>query len=179
MKALKQFLPRMIALAAVLVSPFTARAAGFDAFLEIDGIEGESTKPGHVGEIDIESFSWSVKKTNAAAGPTLSEFVIAKKVDKSSPKLFEACAQGQPIPTVTLTCRKAGTTQPQYYTVTFEECLVSSYQSGGSSGDDRPTESISFNYTKITFTYQPQDANGVPTGPPVIGRWPPGTPGTP
>ncbi len=29
-----------------------------DYFLEIDGVEGESTDAGHKGEIDVLSFSW-------------------------------------------------------------------------------------------------------------------------
>ena len=35
----------------------------FDAFLKIDGIEGESTDKTHPGEIEIQSFSWGVSNT--------------------------------------------------------------------------------------------------------------------
>jgi len=165
----------MIALAAVLVSSLAARAAS-DMFLKIDTIDGESTKAGHSGQIEIESFSWDVTRTGAATPPTLSEVVIVKQTDKSSPKLMEACATGQPLPQVVLTVRKAGTTQPEYYKVTLSDCLVSSYQSSGNAGNDRPTESISFNYTQIEFEYLQLDVTGTPVGDPVIGRWPPGTP---
>ena len=39
----------------------------FDAFLKIEGIEGESTDKTHPGEIEIESFSWGVANTGTAA----------------------------------------------------------------------------------------------------------------
>ena len=35
----------------------------FDAFLKIEGIEGESTDKVHPGEIEIQSFSWGVSNT--------------------------------------------------------------------------------------------------------------------
>ena len=38
----------------------------FDAFLKIEGIEGESTDKAHPGEIEISSFSWGVSNTAAA-----------------------------------------------------------------------------------------------------------------
>ena len=43
--------------------------------------------------------------------------------------------------------------------VTLSDVLVSSFQSnpsGSSSGGERPTESISLNFTKIEWSYQPQ-----------------------
>ena len=36
----------------------------FDAFLKIEGIEGESPDAKHKGEIQLESFSWSESQTS-------------------------------------------------------------------------------------------------------------------
>ena len=43
-------------------------------------------------------------------------------------------------------------TQQPYMEIKFTDLLVSSYQGGGSSGD-RPTESLSLNFTKVEGTY--------------------------
>jgi len=45
-----------------------------------------------------------------------------------------------------------------YLKITLEDCLITSYQvSGQSGGDQLPTESISFNYAKIDFSYVGSD----------------------
>ena len=88
-----------------------------DMFLEIKEIPGESSKAGHVEQIDIVSFSFgavqsgSFARGGAGGGAGKAEFQdisIVKEVDKSSPKLFQACACGTHFPKATLYVRKAG-----------------------------------------------------------------------
>ena len=40
----------------------------FDAFLKIEGIEGESTDKTHPGEIEIGSYSWGVEQPGSVGG---------------------------------------------------------------------------------------------------------------
>lgn len=54
-----------------------------------------------------------------------------------------ACATGEHIKDVKLSCRKAGKEQQDYLVVKFSDVLVSSYQTGGSEGTEIPIESIS------------------------------------
>lgn len=143
------------------------------AYMKLGDIKGEATDAGHVEEMDVLCFSHSLSRSNSATQPTLNEFVITKVVDKASPKLAEACAKGQPIPLGVLSMRKAGsTTTNDYYVIELENLLISGYQTGCGSGDSKPTESISMNFTQIKWIYEPQTSNGVPTGPIVTGRWP-------
>jgi type VI secretion system secreted protein Hcp len=141
----------------------------FDAFLKIDGIKGESVDKSHKDEIVLESFSWGV--ANAGAGyagsagratgkASPSDFSVVKKIDKSSPDLFSACASGKHTPTMTVTVRKAGGTPLEYLKYKFSDVMVSSYQAGGSSAGDLPVETVSFNYAKVEISYVPQDAKG-------------------
>lgn len=110
-------------------------------------------------QIDVYSFSWGVTQTfdsSAGAGSgagkvQFQDFHFTKKTDKSSVVLFQACATGKHFPTATITVRKAGGGQQEYMVIKFTDLLVSSYQSGGTSGDAIPTESISLNYAKIEF----------------------------
>jgi type VI protein secretion system component Hcp len=46
----------------------------------------------------------------------------------ASPSLMKACATGKHYPAVTITCRKAGGTQQEYYTVKLEDAVISSVQ---------------------------------------------------
>lgn len=146
----------------------TASAASVDYFLKIDGIEGESTDRAHKGEIEIESFSWGVSQGgNRAAGggggtgkANFQDFHFTMQVSKASPKLFLATATGQHIKEAVLTARKSGENQQEYLKVTFTDLLISSYQTGGSSGDVVPTDEVSLNYSKIEIEYTPQKEDG-------------------
>src|SRR5256885_3864946 len=101
--------------------------AAVDYFLKVDGIEGESTDSKHKGEIDVQSFSWGETQsgTFAAGGGggagkvAMQDFHFVMGVNKSSPKLMLACANGQHIKQAVLTCRKAGTDQQEYMKWTF------------------------------------------------------------
>jgi type VI secretion system secreted protein Hcp len=143
--------------------------AQVDYYLKIDGIEGESADSKHKSEIDLESWSWGETQsgTSATGGGggagrvSMQDFHFTMKYNKSSPKLFLACASGQHIGKAVLTCRKAGGEQEEYLKVTMSDLLVSSYQSGGSSGGDLvPTDQISLNFSKVEFEYKEQTAKG-------------------
>ena len=84
----------------------------FDTFLKIDGIEGESTDDKHKGWIEILSYSWGesqmVSRTASSSGGGTSARVdmqdlsVVKTLDKSSPLICLACAEGKHIKEVTL-----------------------------------------------------------------------------
>ena len=150
--------------------------AAVDYFLKIDGIQGEAQDKTHKNEIQIESFSWGANQTGTAshgggmgAGRVqMQDFHFVMRVNKSSPKLMLACANGEHIKSAILVCRKAGKDQQEYLKIYFEDMLISTYQTGGqASGDALPTDQISFNFTTIKLEYAPQKADGS-LGSPVI-----------
>jgi type VI secretion system secreted protein Hcp len=83
------------------------------------------------------------------------------KLNKASPKLFLACAQGEHIKTVWLTARRAGTDKTGDYFLkwSFADLLVSSYQTGASGGE-LPLDQIAFNFAKIEVEYKEQKPDG-------------------
>jgi type VI secretion system secreted protein Hcp len=149
-----------------------ALAANVDIFLKVDGCEGESPDEKHQNEIQLLSYSFGATQPGSAgigggAGVgkvQLHDFSFTKHVDKASPKLFSTCASGRHIPTVKLTCRKAGGSQLEYMTTTFTECLISSHSITQDTGSMLPVEHYTMNYTKIQFEYQGQDEKGNPKG---------------
>jgi len=150
--------------------------AAVDYFLKIDGIQGESRDDRHKDEIDIESFSWGETQsgTFAVGGGggsgkiSMQDFHFTMPVNKASPALFLACAQGNHIKNAILTCRKAGRDQQEFLKVTMNDVLVSSFQIGGAEGVV-PTDQISLNFAKIEVEYQEQDATGKLVG--SIKKW--------
>ena len=136
----------------------------FDAFLKIDGIEGESLDKQHKDEIEIDSYSWGVAQTGTggsgggggAGKAVLQDFHFSAKLSKASPNLMLACATGKHFKEATLTCRKAGGGGFEFLKIKLSDILVSGYSPDSSSGGDQPEESWSLNFVKIDFLYTVQ-----------------------
>jgi type VI secretion system secreted protein Hcp len=147
----------------------------FDAFLKIDGIGGESTDGQHSDWIEVSSFSWGVNQASNGVGAGASagraqvhDFSFTKSVGKSSPQLMQAAASGQHLNKAVLACRNAGTTDPDYLTITFSNVLISGFVEGGhaeSQDEPTPSEQISFNFQKVKLAFTPQNADGQPGTP--------------
>ncbi|HEX2879545.1 MAG TPA: type VI secretion system tube protein Hcp [Polyangiaceae bacterium] len=154
------------------------QAASVDMFLEIDGIKGESKDEKHKGEIEILSFSWGATNPTSDFGGgggtgkvSISDLSVIKPVDRSSTELFVHTATGKHIPEATLTLRKksSDTGEPQeFLKIKLNDILVSSVQQAGAGDSDRPTESISLNFTKIELAYQTEDGSVVTGGYDII-----------
>ena len=147
--------------------------AAVDSFVKIAGIDGESQDEQHKGEIDVLSWSWGMNGASLRASPTnpsqpvgplaracTHEFTITKQVDRASPSLFASAATGTSIPTAVITVRKAGRGQQEFMTVTLSNVVVSSVAQAGASGDQGPTESVTFNFSSVLIVYTPQNADG-------------------
>lgn len=170
--SLKCAMAGLFALATGCVMAVPAMAAS-DIYLKIEGIPGESAAADHKGEIEVLSWSLGASQPasprfggSAAAGRATQgapaappqgpgAITVSKSYDPSSAKLMQACAQGKHFPKATLSVRKAGGGQQEYMTYELENVMISSYslsaQGGASGGGDRPMESLSLNYTKITY----------------------------
>lgn len=140
-----------------------------DMFLMLDGIKGESADDKHKGEIDIESFSWGLAQTGAGHRGSgsgtgkvdIQDIHFTKKVDKSSPILQLACANGKHIAKGKITLRKAGENPLDYLTIDLESVLVSTYQVAHTAGSlDVPSEQFSLNFVKIKTEYWTQSDKG-------------------
>ena|SRR3990172_8361155 len=142
--------------------------AASDYFLKIEGVPGESSDDKHRGEIEVESWSFGASQSGSmtmgggggAGKVSMQDFTFTKHVDKSSPKLFESLVTGQHLKEAKLVLRSAGGSQVEYLVITLSDVLVTSYSTGGSSGDDRPMESFSLNFSQIKMSYVEQDAKG-------------------
>jgi type VI secretion system secreted protein Hcp len=133
------------------------KAMAFDAFLKIDGIPGESTDDGHTDWIEVLSYSCGISQNASASASSgggataeradFSELSIVKSLDKASPKLAVACADGTHIASVVLELCRAGGDKLKYMEYKLTNCIVSTVRPGGSSGggEKLPLEEVAFN----------------------------------
>lgn len=142
----------------------------FDAFIKIKDIDGESTDENHQGWIELLSYDHGVTQqvsgTASSAGGASAEranfknFSITKQLDIATPALNLACADGTHIDEVLVELCRAGTDKVKFMEYKLTNCLISAVTVSGGSGGDLPTESVTFNYGKITWSYAKQDRKG-------------------
>ncbi len=136
-----------------------------NAYLMVDGRPGPSTSKKDA--IDFLSFSFGASMSavigvgssgsEARAGrANLQDVTIMKVVDKTSPLLFDDCVTGNYLKKVDIVYDKPmGDSQEDYYKIHMEDALITSIQHSGSQ--ENPVESISFAFSKIKVSYNPEE----------------------
>jgi type VI secretion system secreted protein Hcp len=148
-------------------------------FLKVESILGESTVAGHANEIDVLAYSTGATNSGTfqygggggAGKVNFQDLSFTKYVDGTSPAFLLACATGKHFATVELkgTRRKNGVLQ-EYLTVKMSDALVTSVSGGGTAGEQKQTENISINFSKIEFTVRKLNPDGT-LGAPVTITW--------
>jgi type VI secretion system secreted protein Hcp len=162
-----------------VASSIQAADQGASFFLKIDGVQGESTIPGHLNEIDVLAYSFGASNSGStgtgggggAGKANFQDLSLTKRVDGTSPVLLLACASGQHFGTVELKgVRGKNTKMEEYLIIKLTNVLVSSVSAGGTDGGDASAENISFNFEKIQFIVRKTNPNGT-LGAPVTMTW--------
>jgi type VI secretion system secreted protein Hcp len=151
----------------------------FDAFVNIDGIPGESTDGKHSGWIEAISYNCGVNQSASATASSVGggsseradfdKFSFAKQLDKASPKLAMACAAGTHINNITVEICRAGDDKVKYMEYKMTNCIISSVKTGG--GGEFPSENVSIDYGKMEWFYTVQKREGGGASGNVAGGW--------
>jgi type VI secretion system secreted protein Hcp len=138
-----------------------------DIFAKLGDIKGESVDAKHKDEIEVLSFSWGL--TNAGSSPsaagagagkaTFKDLSIVHRIDKASPALMQACANGTHIKEATITHRKAGKEQQEYFVVKLNDIIITSVTHAAGSGEPA-SENVSLTFAKVAVEYKSQNADG-------------------
>jgi type VI secretion system secreted protein Hcp len=135
-------------------------------YMSFGKFEGDVTTSGFEKWIELSSFQWGVGRGigSAMSGqasressiPSVSEVVVTKRMDKSSPKLWEDSVGGKLNSTVKIafTTTSEGETK-KFLEYEFTNTGLSGYSI--SSGGDMPTESLSLNFTKVEWSLTSMD----------------------
>lgn len=126
-------------------------------FMKFGDIKGSATEEHHKEWISINSFQFGVGRgisspTGASADreaslPSVSEIVVTKEQDASSGPLFNQALGLADSVDVTIDFISTGKEDTPYLQYLLTDVLISGFSQ--SSGGDRPSESLSLNFTKI------------------------------
>jgi type VI secretion system secreted protein Hcp len=123
------------------------------------------------------AYSWGASNagTGSAGGGAgarkvrITDFHFTTHTSQASPLLFLATANGRHLKSGLVTVRRKGRGQQEYLKIELTDVLVSSYQSGAGNGA-APQDQVSLNFSKITYSFYPQKADGS-LGAPVTAAW--------
>jgi len=148
-------------------------------FLKIDGIDGDATHDKHKNWIEVHSASWGLSRSafwstgsgkNRESGtPTLSDVMISKATDKSSPKLFQMSTTGDATKGAEIHIIQTGDPGETYLVYKLSDILITNFQWGGSDGS-QPSEHVSINFHKFEIKYVPFDEKNKAQSP-VIAKY--------
>ncbi len=155
----------LVLLVFVLALPFAAASDQF--YLSVKGqkqgvINGDATAAGWENSIEVLAFSFGASSprdagSGMATGKTqFQPFVVTKRIDKSSPQLFQALTTGENLPDVKLSLVGTDRTGKDlaYYTVTLTNAAITGITDTYDPSDGLPPhEAVSFTYQKIQVQY--------------------------
>ena len=132
------------------------------------GVKGDVTEGNHKDWIELSSFQWGVGRgisspTGASAdressAPSVSEVVVTKTQDISSVGLLTEAFQGDGVNAQIDFLRTNKDQMDVYMTIELVNVMISGFST--SSGGDRPSESITLNFTKLTYKGTQMAADG-------------------
>jgi type VI secretion system secreted protein Hcp len=139
-------------------------------------IKGTSTVSGHTDWITIDAVQMGVGRAISVSGggkdrdtsnPSFSEITLTKATDIASADLFMQAVCGKSLGKAEIHFLQTGGSdkkQQVFLTLELESAIISSYSA--SSGGERPTETFSINFTKISYKYDSFSGDTVTTGTP-------------
>ena len=130
---------------------------GYATYLKLDGISGECSEESHRGWLAVDSFSHSVTNHPQGNGPMLGDLSIAKFVDRSTPLVARATAEGRLFQEAVLELCRTDGSQARFLEIRLGKVRVTMQSlSGGPQADGRtPYESLNLSYEKIEWLYDP------------------------
>jgi type VI secretion system secreted protein Hcp len=135
-----------------------------NAYLVLDGIDGPSKSKKKA--IDIMSFSFGSSHSamiSSASGGELKagkanfqDLSVMKVLDKTSPELWAHCIKAIFVKKIEIFYDKEVDAKPEdYFKIELADALITSIQLSGSN--EHPIESVSFTYSKVKVSYNPED----------------------
>jgi type VI secretion system secreted protein Hcp len=131
-------------------------------------IPGDVTADGWVGWIELNSFQFGVGRGIASptggsadresSAPSVAEITITKDQDSSTGPLVTEALQGEGVTVIIDFVKTSQGQLVKYMEYTLTNPMISGWST--SSGGDRPSESLSLNFTKIQVDPTTIDATG-------------------
>jgi len=141
-------------------------------YMQFGSVKGKVTTKGYEDWIELGSFQFGVGRgvssphgsssDREASAPSVSEITVSSQMDASSNPLFTDAVAGVFKSTVIIAMTTTGQGAVQEFVrYTLSSCGLSGYSV--SSGGDRPSESMSLNFTKVEIKYTTYDKDNNPS----------------
>lgn len=137
----------------LVLSP--ALVAG-DLLMKVSGVEGESTKKGFKGWIDVLSLGLDghLGDTERGVKGSAGAVVISKEIDRSSVALKIGLVKGQVFSDVTMILRREVEGVPQEFAkLEFRDVVVTSSSEEGTLKDDQVLEQVGLSFRQVFYSY--------------------------
>jgi type VI secretion system secreted protein Hcp len=131
-------------------------------------VKGDVTAKGWENWIELNSFQFGLGRGIASptggsadresSAPSVSEITITKDQDTSTGGIATAALQGEGVTVIIDFVKTSSGQLTKYMEYTLTNTLISGWST--SSGGDRPSESISLNFTKVKIDPTTIDATG-------------------
>lgn len=144
-----------------------------NGFVQFGSFEGEATDSKHSGWSILVSVSAPISRTTGgfsqsergAGGTAVGTVTVVKDLDATSVKLQKACAKGQVLPTVKVDlCTQVPGGLSPFLSYVFENAIITHYDLEDPRSQEQLLESVSFTYTKATWTYVKYGPDGTSQG---------------
>ena len=140
-------------------------------------ITGDVTTKGFAGQFEAHSFQFGVGRAvgspigassnRETSTPSVSEIVLTKPYDQATGGLIKESLSGAGKATAVISfVRTDGGGGVVFAEYTLTDVMLSGWST--SSGGDKPSESISLNFTKVQIKLTPQKDDGTPGTPSTI-----------
>lgn len=132
-------------------------------YMKYGALDGEVSAKGYEKWIELGSLQWGVGRgisspssggasKREASAPSISEVTVTKTLDAFSPLALKAAVGGEGVTVkIDLTRTDNSGTHVAYQKYILTDTMISGYSI--SSGGDRPSESMSLNFTKFDSEY--------------------------
>ncbi|MGH2448624.1 MAG: type VI secretion system tube protein Hcp [Chloroflexota bacterium] len=131
-------------------------------YLKYGSIDGKVSTTGYDKWIELKSFQWGVGRgissamgstqDREASHPSVSEITVGKEMDISSSKLLEDALGGEMNTKAEIAVCTTGKNEvKEFLRYTLTNTGLSGYSV--TSGGDRPSESLSLNFTEVEVKY--------------------------
>ncbi|MCO6467095.1 MAG: type VI secretion system tube protein Hcp [Bradyrhizobiaceae bacterium] len=154
-----------------LVGTTATMQAAYEAYLQIEGVDGEVVVKGFDGAIQLLGYDWGIvsprdPQSGQSTGKRMHKpITITKRVDATSALLASLCASGKPIARATLTVQRPSLqgAMENFLKIELTNILVTSIAHLDPDVDDdglldrmgiNVVERLSFVYEKITWKDQ-------------------------
>jgi type VI secretion system secreted protein Hcp len=136
-------------------------------YMKYEGINGNVEAEGYKDWIGIETLSWgATRHISPTPGKPFGEsstlkvtaVTVTKELDDATPKLLNALYTGTAAMKVSIAFVRTGSPAVEYLSYDLAEAMISEVST--TSSGDRPTETVTLYFQKLTINYIPQLADG-------------------